>query len=142
MSDAGPFDGLRERYEALLQRLPRPRSPFHAGLPTRPTHNGDAHVEIVDGRLEYVVTERGAELQRRVAQDADELLYWLFDDVTATLAWHERSSWWARLRGHDPRRRKFRAQVALLARLDPAWAERKRRHHAEVLARHPFRDSA
>lgn len=135
------LDALRARYARILQRLAPQRvaSPFHGEVQLRPTHNGDAHVEWIDGQFHYVVTERGAELHRRVAQDEEELLYWLFDDTTAAMAYRTRPSWWTRLRGGDPRRYRFAMHEALLHKLDPAWAQRKRRHHADVLQRYPFR---
>lgn len=55
---------LQEQYELLLSKLlpHTPTSVFHTKIQTSPTNNGDAHVEVVDGNLNYVVTERGCEL--------------------------------------------------------------------------------
>lgn len=133
---------LQLQYDVLLRRLSphKPVSQFHQQVQTRPTHNGDAHVEVVDGLFHYVVTERGTELQRRVAQDEDEVLYWLIEDVTASISYLRRTSLLQRLLGRDPRRSKFRMQLRLLERVNPAWAERKKAHQDETLREYPFRD--
>jgi hypothetical protein len=139
---SGPFGPLQQRYALLLRRLEphRSTSPFHGEVQTRPTHIGEAHVEFVDGRFNYVVTERGAELVRRVASDEDELLYWLLDDVAGVIAYRRKPSVWTRWRGGDPRRQRFATHLALLRSVDPAWAERKRAYYDELLQRYPFRD--
>lgn len=138
------LDLLQERYAALLRKLPsRASAPaYQSRLRTRRTDNGDAHVEIVDGAFNYVVTERGSELHRRVAKDDDELLYWLLDDVTWGISHRSRVPFLSRLFRKDPRRHRFALHVELLERLDPAWAERRERHYAELLERYPFRDKA
>lgn len=132
---------LEARYDALLRLLPdKPVAHFQHRLQTRPTHNGDAHVDVVDGVFNYVVTERGAELHRRVAKDEDELLYWLMDDVTSSISWRRKPSLLHRLLGRDPRRRKFATHVRLLERVNPAWALRTQAHYDDVLRRYPYRD--
>jgi len=135
---------LQKRYARLLQRLlPRvPSSGFHLQIQTRPTHNGDAHVEVVDGVFHHVVTERGAELRRRAASDSDELLYWLIDDAITTLNATCGSSLLSRLLRRDPRRERFRDHLRLLDQVSPAWAARKKIEYDEVLARYPYRDKA
>ena len=133
---------LQLRYDALLQRLlpHTPVSHVHHRMQTHPTHNGDAHVEVVDGLFHYVVTERGAELHRRTAKDDDELLYWLMDDVTASISDRQRPSWLQRLLGRDPRRRKFATHVRLLERVHAPWAARKKAHYDGIVRQYPFRD--
>ena len=142
MSDA--FRDLRQQYEFLLGKLSphRPASVFHQRIQMHPTHNGDAHVEIVDGDLNYVITERGCELHRRVATSSDQLLYWLIDDVTASIAYKLRPSLLFRLSRKDPRRHKFATHIKLLAKVRPEWADRKKEYYSEMLLRYPYRDKA
>src|SRR6478672_8912480 len=82
------FPKLRARYAHLIGLLlpHKPRYPSQQGFPTVPQHDGSPHVEVVGGRYHYVVTERGLEHERRIAQDEDEILYWLLDDVTTGIA--------------------------------------------------------
>lgn len=108
-------------------------------LRTAPTHDGSAHVELHGGSFAYVVTERGAELARRSTDDADELVYWLARDLTFELAGRYELA--HRAPREDSRRALFARQWSLLARLDPAWAERRRGELDDVLASHPFEDA-
>ena len=141
---AKDLEALQKSYEELLQRL-LPEIPvtiFHQRIQTRPTNNGDAHVEVVDGRFNYVVTERGSELRRRITSDSEELLYWLFDDATYSLCYKFRPSFLHRLLRKDPRRQRFDRHLELLERVNQEWAARKRLHYADVLRRYPYRSRA
>jgi hypothetical protein len=135
---------LQKRYGHLLQKLSPAvcASAFHQYIQTRPTNNGDAHVEVVDGMLHYVITERGAELRRRIASDSEELLYWLIDDVTFSISCNFKASLLHRLLRKDPRRARFKKHLELLERVNPSWAARKKVYYAEVLGRYPYMDKA
>jgi len=98
---------------------------------------GRPHIEI-DGLYHYVVVERGHELERRTTSDLDELLYWIFDGVTFSLA--SKYEVQNRKPDEDSRRLLFGKQISLLARLDERWAVRCESGLAEVLARDPFTD--
>jgi hypothetical protein len=115
--------------------VPKDRFPYQ----TRPTDDGSPHVEISNDHYDFVVTERGRELERRSTQDADELLYWLLESVTFTLAGDFEVN--HRVPGQDCRRLLFAKQVELLQGLDPAWGQRRMREHDRILHEHPFRDS-
>ena len=130
---------LHERYAHLCGLLGHaPAYAYQHQIQTRPQVDGAPHVEVVDGRYEYVVTERGRELQRRTAGDEDELLYWLMGDVTRGIAIQLASR---RLFRHgDSRRQWFARDAELLGKLRPEWGDRKRAEYAEILAKHPFRD--
>lgn len=92
----------------------------------------------VDERYHYVARERGEEIMRQSSGEIDDLLYWIFDDLTRQMA----SGYELRHRAleSDPRRLRFARQLELLERLRPDWAERKRGELADILKRHPFRD--
>lgn len=130
---------LHERYKHLCELLGHaPAYSYQREMQTRPLVDGAPHVELVDGRYEYVVTERGKELQRRTAKDEDELLYWLMNDVTRGVAMRIESR--RRIRNQDSRRQWFAKDVELLSQLRPEWGDRKRAEYAEVLTKYPFRD--
>ena len=131
------LDALRAEFEdrcARLGALDAYRDWFH----TSPEHNGSAHVEWDGASLHYVITERGQELERRRAADADELLYWLMKDVTSDLATHQSRA--HRRPGEDFRRVWFARQEALLRMLDVAWGEAYAREREEILRRAPYSD--
>jgi hypothetical protein len=104
------------------RKLSKSNQPYRE-LRTISKQDGGPHVEIVDGQLHYVICERGAEYERQVAKDEDELLYWLVSDMTRKMA----SDWESRHRmpWHDPRTRWMNKQIKLLTKIDPNWAMRK-----------------
>jgi hypothetical protein len=131
-------DLLKDKYERLCSLLPLLPHPSQRTLQFTPQHDGSAHVELVGDLYNYVVTERGSEYERKSTRDEDELLYWLFADVTFSLA----SDFEVRHRisGQDSRRQLFSKQVELLGLLRPAWAEREQKEHERIIAEHPFQD--
>jgi hypothetical protein len=80
------------------------------------------------------------ELERRSAATEDELLYWLMDDVTTSIALEFELK--NRIPGQDSRRQLFAKNLELLGKLSPEWARRKESEYAQVLSRSPFRDEA
>ena len=44
------------------------------------------HIEVRSDAYHYVVVERGCELERKRTPDLQELLYWVFSDVTHQMA--------------------------------------------------------
>jgi hypothetical protein len=128
---------LRRRYIGACDRLgvPEARFPYQS----QPAHDGSPHVEVTGDLYHYVVTERGTEFERRSTPDADELLYWLLQGVTFSLACDFELK--HRVAGRDFRRLLFAKQLELLRGLSPDW-ERKRASEIErVLQQHPFDDS-
>jgi hypothetical protein len=128
---------LEHRYLSLCDQLGVARGlfPYY----TRPWGDGSPHVEISDGLYYFVLTERGTEFQRRSTHDADELLYWLLQGVTFTLACDFEVN--HRVPDQDPRRMLFAKQLELLRGLDPAWEQRRAREIERTLNDHPFTDS-
>lgn len=130
---------LHERYRDLCARLGHaPAYSYQRQIQTRPLVDGAPHVERSGGRYDYVVTERGRELERRTTEDEDELLYWLMSDVTQGVAIQLASR--RRFRPRDSRRVWFAKDAELLGRLRPEWGDRKRAEYAQVLSKYPFRD--
>jgi hypothetical protein len=134
------FPHLQERYAYLCSQLApyEPRYSYQRKIQTRRQDDGAPHVELVNGRYDYVVTERGIEFERNTASTEDELLYWLMDDVVTGIALLLELE--NRIPGQDSRRQWFATSIELLARLSPEWGQRKEREYAKVLNEHPFRD--
>lgn len=80
-----------------------------------------------DGRIHYVVRNRGETHLDLDTDDLSELLYWCAEGMTRDLAW---SGPWDG--GGDRRRGVLAEQARLLHRLDPAWALR---WHREMLTK-------
>jgi hypothetical protein len=102
-----------------------------------PRGDGSPYVEV-DKAYYFIIEERGIEFERRKTNDLDELLYWVFDSVTFTVA----SSFETRNRAsnQDFRRMLFSKQEELLGELSPGWADRKADEHRAILNTHPFTD--
>lgn len=108
-------------------------------LRTTPQHDGSYHVELVSGKYHYVRTERGAENERRIAKNEDEILFWLISDLVFDLACkHELKN---RIPGQDFRRLLFSKRIELMGTVKPEWAERTQQDIQKVLAEHPYNDS-
>ncbi|WP_284617978.1 Imm63 family immunity protein [Aquabacterium humicola] len=127
---------IEARVAALAARIDAPA----AALPTygRTRDGAHPHIEVHGGAYHYVVVERGIEQEHRRTPALDELLFWIFDDVSSQMAFaHELRH---RIAGQDCRRLAFAKKLELMGRLDPAYAERAGREITAVLARHPYRD--
>ncbi|MFD2937546.1 Imm63 family immunity protein [Spirosoma flavum] len=97
------------------------------------------HIEIDHSQtFHFVVVERGRELERQTTTIPDELLYWIFDTITFSMA----CAFELKNRNHtqDFRRILFRKQEDLLGCLNIGWQEKKQEQHILILAKHPFRD--
>lgn len=92
---------------------------------------GYPHVECDGETMHWVVRERGSELDRRSTTDVDELLYWVFQSVTFTMA----STWSARRPrpGVEFRVGLFKRQFTLLGKLDPTWVTRRKAELGPIL---------
>lgn len=128
---ARPVDPVR--LEARVGELARTVGAAPDLLPTFgwSRDGGYPHVECAGETMHWVVRERGRELQRRSTTDEDELLYWVFEAVTHTMA-----STWARgrLRPWQPFRvTLFKQQFRLLGQLDPAWVARRKAELGPIL---------
>lgn len=102
---------------------------------TEPSGDGSPYIEIFDA-YHFVIEERGVELERRITNDPDELLYWIMCGLTAAMAWdYEMQN---RREGEDSRRQAFPKDVELLCRLSSHWADLKRQEYSKILGAHPF----
>lgn len=101
-------------------------------------HSARPNIEVDEQGYHYIVLERGHENEHLITTDLDELLYRVFDGVTFELACRyelKHRKW-----GKDSRRILFACQEELLSWLNPAWGERRKREHEQILAQYPFED--
>ncbi|MBK0404976.1 hypothetical protein I5M27_18470 [Adhaeribacter sp. BT258] len=99
------------------------------------------HIELDNlGLLSYVIIERGQELERKVTDKLEELLYWIFDDVTFSMAINYELE--NRIENEDVRRISFKKQEELLEALDESWGLKCKEEHTHILKNHPFDDLA
>ncbi len=128
---------VREQVETLGKRIDAPQMLY----PTYGYSMDGAlpHIEIDNaGTFHFVVVERGRELERQTTALPDELLFWIFDTITFSMA----CAFELKNRNHaqDFRRMLFSKQEALLGCLNVCWQEKKLSQHNLILAKHPFTD--
>lgn len=90
------------------------------------------------GKFEYVVTERGSELERISGLDSDQVLYLLLKGITGVIA----TSYELRNRkpNGDGRAVWFPYQEKLMSSLRPSWGVRLKAAHEHILQTHPFNE--
>jgi hypothetical protein len=112
-------------------------------LPTFSSPIGDAtpNIEIDNlGLYNYVISERGNEYERKVTSALNDLLYWIFANVTFSMASdYELKN---RIEEKDCRRIMFEKQQELLGILNKDWEEREKKEHQSILNNNPFDDLA
>jgi len=111
--------------------------PYYKAFHTFPQHDGVPHVEMMSGKFEFVVTERGSELDRISGLGNDEVLYLLFEGITSIMA----TSYELRNRKPtgDGRAVWFPYQEKLMAGLRASWGVRIRAEHEQILQKSPLR---
>ena len=112
-------------------------------LPTYNHIRGDATpcIEVDnEGYMSYVISERGEEYSRKKTDKIDDLLYWIFADVTFSMSCkYELKN---RIENKDCRRIMFDKQEELLGQLNETWREREQTEHQRILKSYPFDDLA
>jgi hypothetical protein len=131
-----PLTEIKSRVKKLAEVIAAPADTF----PTfgHSEQSGRPHIEVDSTAYHYIVAERGQELERQTTSDMDELLYQIIQWITFELAIKYELD--HRIHGQDVRRILFERQENLLSRLSPAWGERRKQEHEQILQKHPFND--
>ena len=99
------------------------------------------HIEIDNkGVYHYVVIERGEEIDRKSTKILDELLYWIFANITFSMSCDFELK--NRIEDKDSRRIMFSKQEELVGILNAEWEILERERHFEILKTYPFDDFA
>src|SRR5688572_24688399 len=100
--------------------------------------DGTPHIEIGTEAYYYIAYDRNITSTNRQTLDIQELLYWIFQDITSQMGYSYE------LRHRNPkvesRRLAFRHQLELLEKLNLQWKEKREREIEEILHKHPYRD--
>lgn len=122
---------LERRAHAIGARIDAPAASYPPFGERRDA--GYPNVLRRDGAWVWEVHERGVRLQHRTTTDEDEVLYWIFVDVTRWMG-----TAWARGRrrpaGQDPRVGWAGRTLELLGALDPRWLARFRQEEDSWLS--------
>lgn len=100
---------------------------------------GYPHIEFGnDGYLFYIITERGKELSRRKTKSIDEIMYWMFSDITSSMSYEYEMN--NRNINFDSRKISFDKKIELLSRYSLDWANREKIKQNKILEVSPFRE--
>lgn len=135
MSDITSLTDLVQKFRAMVAGLDV--EPYYKSFHTTPQHDGSPHIEVENGKFQFVVTERGSELERIDHLSANDVLYLLFNGITQHMATtYELQN---RIPGIDGRSVWFPYQERLMENLNPSWGEKLMKEHRHVLEHHPLR---
>jgi hypothetical protein len=97
------------------------------------------HIEVHDDWYHYIVVERGEELSKKSTTDFNELIYYVFENTTHTLAFdYELKN---RIENQDSRRIAFSKQIELMTVIDKKMGERIKADITEILSLSPYNDN-
>jgi hypothetical protein len=133
---ATTIDGLRKSVQRVAAIISAPSDL----LPTYGASRdfGHPHIEVDQNGYHYIVVERGQEIERWSTQNPNELLFWVFDSATFSMAVAYELI--HRMEGQDCRRIIFEKKLELLGALDSDWRARAGKAQKAILERHPFDD--
>jgi hypothetical protein len=108
-----------------------------------PTYNisrdgGSRHIALENQKYQYVGIERGQEIYRASTTDYDELLYWVFQSATSSIAFDYELN--HRIEDQDCRRIAFPRQIELMHKINPKMGILCEHKIAEILSTHPYDD--
>lgn len=93
--------------------------------------SGLPHIETTGDIYHYVVCERGSEFKRKTTKDVKELLFWIFDSVTFSMACDLELK--NRRNYEDFRIQLFQIQEDLISKIDNDYAMTLKSEHDKLL---------
>lgn len=130
------IETIKSHYYRIAKQLNAPKK--YVRFAKTANHDGSPHIEFVNDKYYYVVTERGVELERKQTTDPDEILYWLISDITFYMSSDYELN--HRIESEDCRRQLFKKDVELLNGIESHWAEKKKKEYESILKTNPFYD--
>ena len=130
------IDEIRAKVEKLAEQIKAPKQLLPSYDGARINH--PSYIENQGAIYNYVVTDSGREVKRKIAFSPDELLYFIFVDITFEMAVSFGKG--HRSKGGDFRRILFNYQLGLMERLNMQWKVRREQEIAEILKDSPHRD--
>jgi len=100
---------------------------------------GRPHIEVRENAYHYIVLERGQKVSYLTTNELDELLYWIFRDITSQMGYSYELA--HRNPKQDFRRIAFAHSQELLNKLDPVWKTRRGTELSETLEKYPYKDN-
>lgn len=98
---------------------------------TSSRQDGTPHIEVTGKEYHFVVCERGNEFSRQRTFDKKEILFWIFDSITFSMASNLELA--NRRENEDFRVQLFELQEQLIRQIDPKYAETLHKKHQRLL---------
>ena len=128
---------LKKEFERLARKIKVPEK----HKPTFGPNDNDVKPYIFQdykNDLHYIFKERGEVVFDKITYDFDELLFWVFDDITSAMSYdYELKN---RIEEQDFRRIGFNYQVELMTNLNKVWGEKTEKKQKKILENYPFDD--
>ena len=140
-ADEKELKSLKE-VKQIVGKLGRMIKAPTSDLPTFGRSSGWArpHIAVDSMGYHYIVEERGQEIRHETTDDLDQLMFWIFEQVSFDISLRESVA--ARQENLDDSRFFYVRQEELLHKLKPGWAEVIHQKHAKILEEFPFDDFA
>jgi hypothetical protein len=130
------FNSIQNRVNQMGLMINAPEQ--YLQLHNRAIGDGTPYV-MVDDQYNYITSERGVLISKEETLDLEELLYWIFEDVTSIMAGkYELNN---RQQDADTRRLRFQEQIRLMDVLNNNWGEKTKNRLDKILANNPYEDA-
>lgn len=129
------IDEIRNQVDQMGMIINAPKK--YLQLHNRAIGDGTPYV-VISEKYEYIASERGVLISREETSDIEELLYWVFDDITSKMAGEYELN--NRQKYVDTRRLRFQEQIRLMVMLSDSWGERTKNKFDKILTRNPYVD--
>jgi hypothetical protein len=102
------------------------------------SYEGTSYIEYKDGLYHLAAMERGQDIIRQTTPDMDQMAFWVFRNISASIAADYASD--HSPGDQDPRRFAYEKQKVMLTLLNPGWASKIAQWQAGQLEHYPFDD--
>ena len=128
-----------EEAQEMAEKIGAPKS-WVPVVRSEPDDKASSYLEMnAEGtRLYWFGTDdwRGTKIFHESTNDPKEMLYFILESLTLSIAIQFELK--HRVKGQDSRHIMYKKQEELLGELNPAWGERCKRHHEDILKENPF----
>jgi len=138
-NDRLSLDEIKKKVDELALKINAPDNllPGYGQL----KYEAHPYIEMDNrGLMYFVISERGEVNERKKTDQLDDLLYWIFADVTFSMACDFELK--NRIEDKDSRRLIFEKQEELLGILSNTWPQIENKEHKNILKNNPFDDLA
>lgn len=126
---------IKKRINQLQRAIEAPKMlrPSYASL----GYDADSYYIEIDnlGVMRLIETQKNRTREVRRTKDQDELLYWIFTNITFTMAFTSKRG--NNADTYDHRKQIFLKQEELLGRLNPHWKEKKHAEYKAFMKKYP-----